>query len=160
MKDKRFRCRHCKKLKPRRSENQRFCSDEQCQKARKNQWRRKKYESDPDYRANQQESTRAWLDAKGGSAVYHRQYRRQLKVKKSRAITEEVSHLSPVHRMNDAPIPITSTQGLHPSCLPAPQEDIANSDGITAKSPMISGRYRLVREGANSDAFYAKIEII
>lgn len=146
MRGKRFRCRHCKKLKLKRSENQRFCSNEQCQKARKNQWRRKKYESDEDYRETQQESTRAWLDTKGGSAVYHRQYRRQLKVKKSRAIT-------------DAPIP-TPAQGQHPSCLSAPEEDIANSDGIMAKSPMIPGRYRLIREGANSDAFYVKIEII
>ena len=56
-----FRCGHCNQIRTRRSEDQCYCGREDCQKARKNAWRRDKYDADADYRANQKASTKAWF---------------------------------------------------------------------------------------------------
>ncbi len=71
----RFRCCWCKRLKWKRTRDQRYCGERECQKARKNAWRREKYATDADYRANQRDSTKAWLSVRGGSAAYWRAYR-------------------------------------------------------------------------------------
>lgn len=78
----RFRCRHCRRLIARRTETQRYCDAKACQRARKNRWRRERYASDPDYRANQRDSNAAWLASQGGIAAYHRAYRRRCQGRK------------------------------------------------------------------------------
>lgn len=40
--------------------DQAFCSDPDCQRARKRQWQRAKRQSDPDYRDNQRAAQQAW----------------------------------------------------------------------------------------------------
>ena len=72
-----FRCRHCQKLRLQRRQDQRYCGSEACQKARRNAWRRSRLELDPDYRTNQQASTKAWLESQGGSRAYYRRYRQR-----------------------------------------------------------------------------------
>ena len=40
--------------------DQAYCSDPDCQRARKRQWQRAKLQSDPDYRINQRAAQQAW----------------------------------------------------------------------------------------------------
>lgn len=142
-----FRCRHCKKLRVKRGEDQRYCGDEACQKARKNAWRRQKYEVDPDYRANQAASTKAWLASQGGSAAYYRAYRKQRKERqrKEQRRQEQVASVDPTTGQASGPLTAAS----------------ANSDAKTPQSSVKSGRYRLLPcDGANSDAFLVELSVI
>lgn len=131
----RFRCRHCRKLRRKRTRDQRYCGKSACQKARKNAWRREKYAEDADYRANQRDSTNAWLEKNGGGAAYHRGYRKRCKwpaaAKPAAATTEERS---------------------------------ANSDAVFGKNTLKSGIYTLISvpsdKSANSDAYLARIDLI
>ena len=52
--------------------HQTYCPSRDCQRARKRQWQREKLRTDPDYRANQREAQRVWLERNPG---YWRQYR-------------------------------------------------------------------------------------
>lgn len=52
--------------------NQTYCSSVGCQRARKLRWQQEKLRNDPDYRDNQQDAQRAWLDRHPG---YWRTYR-------------------------------------------------------------------------------------
>lgn len=134
-----FRCRHCGKLRRRRTKEQSYCGESACQKARKNAWRRAKYSTDADYRSNQRDSTNAWLAEQGGSAAYHRAYRRGRK-----EMTPATSSVSPAVQ-SDAPASTNSDASIEELCLE-------------------SGVYALTRIGgksdANSDALFAKISII
>ena len=44
-----------------RHKNQKFCSKERCQRARKAEWQQKKMHTDAEYRANQKQSHQEWL---------------------------------------------------------------------------------------------------
>ena len=175
MESQRFRCCHCKKLKRRRVAGQRYCSDEECQKARKNAWRRQKYATDPDYRLNQRESTEAWLEANGGTATYHRRYRRE---RKKRRVQDDgqSSALQPCSTSdgeeNPQEITSMSTEGhlvqtvsvnstTENSDKRETESGSANSDGSSSEIRMKSGRFKLVPLGdANSDALLVEIEVI
>jgi hypothetical protein len=128
-----FRCKHCKMILVKRNLDQLYCGKRACQKARNNAWRRAKYESDPDYRANQQASTKAWITTQGGSAAYFRDYRRQRKAKQQ--LHERKTQLK------------ENTHG-------AQQTSITESANSNAKSPqnvVKSGKYKLSRcDTANS----------
>ena len=52
--------------------HQRYCSDPECQKARKRNWQKEKLAKDPDYRANQADAQRQWRSRNRG---YWREYR-------------------------------------------------------------------------------------
>ena len=136
----RFRCRHCRKLRRKQTADQRYCGESECQKARKNAWRREKYAQDSDYRANQRDSTDAWLGEHGGSASYHREYRKR---RKNLATPKAASQPSP-------------------PCAAAPAT--ANSDAELAKGALLSGVYTLIPVpsdgGANSDALLVKIVVV
>ena len=142
-----FRCRHCKQLRARRSEGQRYCGREDCQRARKNAWRRDKYTADPDYRANHKASMTAWFTSQGGRAEYYRRYRRERKERRL------------LRRADD------EQRGGGKQSAPAVQVGVetarANSDARATEQPVISGRYRLVAcEGANSDAIVVELSVI
>jgi hypothetical protein len=131
----RFRCRHCRKLQGKRTLDQRYCGERECQKARKNTWRREKYAQDSDYRANQRASTHAWLEERGGSAAYYRAYRKRRKSpSSSRAIA-----------------------------APDPPALNAKRDAALAKRALSSGVYTLVPirpdGGAKRDAFLVEIVV-
>lgn len=137
----RFRCRHCRKLQRKRTVDQRYCGTQACQKARKNAWRRGKYAQDFDYRANQRDSTNAWLGERGGSAAYYRAYRKSRK------------HPSPSRA-----VPKQSPAS------PTPPRLSAKRDAVLEKSVLPSGVYTLVvlrPDGdAKRDAFLVKIALV
>jgi hypothetical protein len=138
MADQLFRCRHCRKLRFRRSREQHYCGSEACQKARKNAWRRNRVRADVDYRANQLAATRAWLESQGGSAAYHRRYRQRRR-------------LGARHGYELEP---TAQQTAGPAAD-------AKSDAETAQSPVKSGIYRLVPcDAAKSDAIIVQLSVI
>lgn len=144
MANERFRCRHCGKLKARRTADQRYCGEPACQKARKNAWRRERYAADPEYRLNQRDSTKAWLEANGGAAAYYRRYRNGCK-----------------KRQDEAPPADAVTTTAEYSAPGFPQGTTAKSDAFSQKSLAISGRYELIPlGGAKSDAFQAEIRVI
>ena len=60
--------------------DQRYCSDPECQRARKRKWQKEKLATDSDYRANQAEAQRQW---RSRNKDYWKQYR-----KKNPAYTE------------------------------------------------------------------------
>lgn len=142
---KKFRCRHCRRLFPVRVLGQAYCGNANCQKARKNKWRREKYASDLDYRLNQKNSTGEWLSVAGGSAKYHRDYRKR----KRRELASDMK--------TDADLPAST------SLFVAASDDVdksANSDAMIAITPIKTGRYRIFPVFANSDAFDAEIRLI
>lgn len=148
MERQQFRCRHCKRIRVKRHEEQQYCGDVPCQKARKNAWRRQKYKLDADYRANQASSTQSWLDAQGGSAVYFRDYRMRRKQRRGD------SQLSEAQARNEG-----ASDSGRPTGSEAPVG--ANSDVKTAKRRIKSGRYTLSPYGgANSDAILVDLNVI
>ncbi len=52
---------------------QKFCSAQDCQAERKRQWKRNKLKTDPDYKANQAQAQKAWIQR---NPEYYRQYRK------------------------------------------------------------------------------------
>jgi len=141
MGQQRFRCRHCRKLRLKRSPEQRYCGSRACQKARKNAWRRSKLDVDPDYRANQRASTQAWLASQGGSGAYYRRYRER-------------------HRLRPAPCSQHADHGAAPARrLTAATR--AKSDARSPQTGLRSGTYRLVPcDAAKSDAILVQLSII
>ena len=145
MEDHLFRCKKCKEIRPKRRHDQQYCRREACQKARKNSSRRAKYEADPDYRANQRESTKAWLASQGGAAAYYRRYRRWRKEQRRKKRARRADNADRADQQ-------AQTSAITKS---------ANSDAKTPQSCVISGRYRLSPcDGANSDAILVELSVI
>jgi len=68
------RCVHCRRLyiaNP-RVKNQKYCSRDICQRARKSRWQQRKMATDADYRQNHKESRQMWQTQHPG---YWQQYR-------------------------------------------------------------------------------------
>ena len=82
----RFTCRRCRRVVTDGKPGQKYCRQKACQAARKREWSREKYASDPDYRINQKESIDAWLETRGGAAAYYRDYRQR---KQKRRVEEQ-----------------------------------------------------------------------
>jgi len=55
-----------------RVKNQRYCSNKDCQRARKRKWQKQKLTNDPDYKANQRDCQHEWHQRHPG---YHKKYR-------------------------------------------------------------------------------------
>ena len=70
----RRRCAACgARFRPRpQVPKQRFCSQPDCQRERRRRWKRRKRQSDPDYRDNQARAQRAWSER---HQEYWREYR-------------------------------------------------------------------------------------
>jgi|GEM_PF-1539146 len=164
MKTKRFKCRHCGRLLPVRVPGQKYCGEKRCQAARKKKWSRKRYESDPDYRLNQKESTAAWLEGRGGSAEYYRDYRIRKRRSEAQAAVKDVkrgSKQTPVEMAQQtacqpeedgvASLFAGSASGLDAS---------ANRDASCQASSIKTGIYKILPSGANKDAFVAEIRVI
>jgi hypothetical protein len=149
MRKTRFRCHHCKRLYVTRVLGQAYCGDSACQRARRNAWRRTKYESDADYRLNQKSSTADWLFSVGGAAKYHREYRQ-----KKRRVAEQCSKAKTTLKAKEP-----SNTSLFAG-VTAGANTSANSDALLHETPIKSGRYKICPAGANSDAFIAEIRVI
>ena len=72
---KTFRCQCCRRIFPlsKRNPNQHYCSQPECQRARKRAWQRKKRLTDPDYKQNQSDAQKRWRENHPG---YWRTYRK------------------------------------------------------------------------------------
>ena len=71
---KRKRCKHCGRsfILTSRHPNQKYCSQKECQRTRKNNWQRRKLAKDEDYRINQAECWAKWASQHPG---YWKRYR-------------------------------------------------------------------------------------
>ena len=98
---------------------QRYCSNPECQKARKRKWQKEKLARDSDYRANQAEAQRQW---RGRNKDYWKEYRRR-----NPAYTER-------NRMGQKERNRRRRSG----------SEIAKMDELKGKTVIPSGRYRLV----------------
>jgi len=140
----RFRCRHCRKLRRKRTLDQRHCGASECQKARKNAWRREKYAQDFDYRANQRDSTNAWLEEQGGSAAYHRAYRRRRKKPSaSRAASEQTPPLAvpPLSAKRDAKFTESALPSGVYTLVPAQPVGSAKRDALLVEIAVVPRSY-------------------
>ena len=115
------RCLCCKKrfIPHPAVRDQRYCSNPECQKARKRNWQKEKLASDRDYRANQAAAQRAWRSRNGD---YGREYR-----KRNPAYTEG-------NRIRQRERNRRRRLG----------SGIAKMDELKAKNIITSGHYRLV----------------
>ena len=99
--------------------HQRYCSDPDCQKARKRKWQKEKLARDSDYRANQAEAQRQW---RRRNKDYWKEYR-----KKNPAYTER-------NRMDQR----------ERNRRRRSEAEIAKMDELKGETLIASGRYRLV----------------
>lgn len=175
MASQQFRCAACRRLRMSRVKGQRYCGQDSCQKTRKNAWRRQKYAADADYRANQAQSTGAWLDTRGGAARYFQRYRKRREQQGAEVAGSQPETVTAGGDATAGPV----TAGAGPAAgegvtealrggasgaRPAAQKwtwPRANSDAISEKSVVKTGRYLLVgADGANSDAILVEIRAI
>lgn len=143
----RFRCRQCTRLRRKRTVDQRYCGDSECQKARKNAWRREKYAQDSDYRANQRDATNAWLKERGGSAAYFRAYRIRQKNPSASKTTSEQSSASaepPVNAKRDAGSRKSGLLSGVYTLTPIPCDGGANSDALLVEIVVVPGGYESI----------------
>jgi hypothetical protein len=134
------RCKHCgDPFTPRPNVvHQRYCSKADCQKARKNQWRKGKLATDPDYRLNQYDAQKRWRQR---HPEYWREYRASHSeyAQRNRALQQDRNHKRR-------------------------QEVIAKRDESSTCPPMRSGYYRLIpAEGeaiAKSDEYLVKLDVL
>ncbi|MFO7555029.1 MAG: hypothetical protein R6W88_07470 [Desulfobacterales bacterium] len=142
------RCPNChRRFQPRvQNKNQRYCNCHACQKARRNQWRRRKLAIDADYRANQRDAQARWLKK---NPDYYRNYRKTHPdcIEKNRRMQGSRNRRQ------------RSTQAK--LCL-LPM--IAKSDAWISKRQSISGYYRVEAVNpvliAKSDASIVKLTYI
>jgi hypothetical protein len=115
------RCESCKRrfIPHPGVRDQRYCSNPECQKARKRKWQKEKLANDSDYRANQAEAQKQW---RSRNREYWRQYR-----KRNPAYTEK-------NRIRQR----ERNRGRRSGA------GIANMDELQGKTLIPSGRYRLM----------------
>ena len=124
---KRRRCKNCSQslVITARHPEQTYCSRKGCQRARKNNWQRRKLSSDEDYRKNQVNCQEQWVEKHPG---YWKQYREKHPeyAQGNRAKQRERNR-------------INRKKPLARSKLPA----IAKMDTKPQQKPLISGYYEL-----------------
>ena len=134
------RCKHCGGyLVKCRNPNQRYCCKPECQKQRKNLWRRNKLNTDCDYKSNQTTAGQKWRES---NKTYWKNYRA--------SHPDYVMHNREQQRIRDN----KKHNASH----------LAKSDASTSKNNIISGSYCLtpINETllAKSDALLVKITLI
>jgi len=140
----RRKCKHCGQLFSNRPQNpnQQYCSEPDCQRARKRIWQQRKLLADPDYHANQRDAQSRWQEK---NPDYWSKYRKDHPdyVERNRARQRERNR----RRRQD-------------SCRPV----IAKMDASMPESSINSGRYLLsmVDGGmiAKMDALIVEINVI
>lgn len=138
-------CKHCRRIfLIARNPGQQYCSQDDCQRARKNQWRRNARHRDADYRSNQRCANQRW---QSNHPDYWKQYRASHQ--------EYVQRNRDKQRMRDKSAKIQrQAQATH----------LAKSDALPDKTPINSGRYWLIPVQSNhlakSDALFVKIDLM
>jgi outer membrane receptor for ferrienterochelin and colicin len=128
-----------------RNPEQQYCGQADCQRARKNQWRKNARQSDADYRSNQRCSNRRW---QASHPDYWKRYR--------------ASHQKYVHRNREKQR--VRDQSAKTEGQKGEATHLAKSDAFFEKTPIPSGSYWLTpvlaSHLAKSDAFFVKIDLI
>lgn len=141
---KRRRCNRCKHtFLITRNPGQQYCSQPDCQRARKNQWR-KRIRHDQDYRSNQRRADKRWQRLHPG---YWKQYR--------------ASHQHYVHR-NCEQQRVRDYNAK--TRAQARKENLAKSDALGASNPVNKGDCWLIplptEDLAKSDALFVRIAVM
>ena len=140
--DRENRCQHCGGyLIKYRNPNQHYCHKSDCQRRRKNLWRRNKLDADSDYKSNQNAANRRWRES-------HKTYWQNYRAKHP----DYVMRNREKQRIRDQ-----KNKEFH----------LAKSDASTPKNIITSGSYYLIPVVpttepylAKSDALIAKITLI
>jgi hypothetical protein len=123
-----------------------YCHRKECQRFRKNQWRRQKRQQDADYRENQRQAQHRWRQQ---HTDYWRQYRASHPDYQQRHREQQ--------RQRDA-------LRRHSAPAQATNPPLAKSDVLKLNLPIPSGTYNLVPANASllakSDVFRVKITLI
>ncbi len=71
-----IKCVNCRRIVPAnpRVKNQKYCNRKACQRVRKNKWKQSKITSDQDYKNDQRDYHKQWIEQHPG---YYRNYRKQ-----------------------------------------------------------------------------------
>lgn len=140
------RCKHCKKVfKPNpRVPKQQYCSNPECQKARKREWQKRKLDEDEEYRQNQRDAQKRW---RRKNPDYWKEYR-----KKNQEYTNRNKEQQAV-RNNKRKMNVNN-----------PGQPIAKMDMKVDSNIIISGTYKMFpvtsSEVAKMDPIFVKIEMI
>ena len=145
---KKKRCKHCGCLfvQSSRHPNQKYCTKEKCQKARKAKWQRDKLANDGAYRQNQKDCRDQWLQ---NNPDYWKNYRNKnpAYAKRNREMQRE---------RNRTKRSRNSTESI--------LSPIANMDASDDENNKISGRYQLIpckgQKVANMDVIIVEIRDI
>jgi len=125
---KRRKCKHCGRsfdVTPKHL-NQKYCSRKECQKARKNDWQRRKLANDEDYRMNQAQCRASW-------AAQHPEYWKQYRQKHPEYAERNRAKQLKRNRINRGQPPVSSMTS-----------NVAKMDANHHKKPFISGYYQLI----------------
>lgn len=147
-------CKRCNvAFTKQRNPSQAYCSAPDCQRERKNKWRREKMSADSDYKNNQQVANRRWQTK---NPCYWRGYR--------------ASHPDYVQANRDAQRVRDSTEvnNILPHSIDnevgvGNASHLAKSDALPAETPINTGSYWLIAIDDNlakSDALPVKITLI
>ena len=133
------RCQHCGGyLVKYRNPNQHYCHKSDCQRQRKNLWRRNKLSTDSDYKSNQNAANRRWRQS-------HKTYWQNYRTKHP----DYVMRNREKQRMRDQ-----KNKASH----------LVKSDASTSKNIITSGSYYLISATepnlAKSDALIVKITLV
>jgi hypothetical protein len=138
-------CEHCGKIFERsaRHKNQRYCSDKECQRARKAKWQREKMSTDADYRLNQRLSQAVWV---ANNPDYWRTYR------KNHPVAVERNRILQSIRNRRRRKSADETRGS--------SDSIAKMDALKVKQLPAVGQYILIPLIAKMDALKVNMFLI
>lgn len=140
-------CLHCHcTFQPIRNPRQQFCSRRPCQNARKSRWRHTKCRDDPDYRENQKDSYKIWVEKNSG---YWKRYRashldyvaRNREQQQGRNLRNRSLCKRGVIAKSDALIPETSLETGIYQLVPVTNLMIAKSDALLVKISPVTNSY-------------------
>ncbi len=138
------RCEHCgERFIPRPNVAcQRYCSKADCQKARRTKWRKRKLQTDQDYRDNQRDAQRRWRD---NHPEYWREYRASHPgyVERNRGLQRERNHRrrgGVIAKRDESTFRNSMRSGFY-RLIPAKEDTIAKRDEYLVKLDILPGAY-------------------
>ena len=134
------RCRCCRKtFRPRpQVPQQRYCSEQACQRARKRAWQKERRQKDPDYRENQAAAQKRWA---GRHPAYWREWRRRHPDYRARNRRQQAERNA--RRRTPAPPPPPPPPPSQSPDAAAADDTIAKMDAWTHESGLNPGTYRV-----------------
>ena len=124
-----FYCKHCRERKRKNSclkNNQFYCGEKACQRARRNKWERERLKQDPLYYTNRKEQKAKWRKECPGDA-YQRSYRQ--------------SH--PEYDQKNCELQRYRNKEAKKRQLEHPASNIVKTDSLTPGAPVLSGLYAI-----------------